>query len=176
MAKLAAKPNCTKKDVKMNGNTATLDIAWSTYAMQGTATFSGNSAYLATLQCRWAPALMQRSSTPPPNPNGLETASRVNTPCESGEIKPRIIVFQTSIVSLRASSAALAHTSSSPPQGRESGNAYPGPAMPGLSSTPFSVTPAPPASSGLPAPRCLAKTSHTGTPLCSLTEAHPATL
>jgi len=45
MAKLAAKPNCTKKDVKMNGNTATLDIARSTYAMQGTATFSGNSAY-----------------------------------------------------------------------------------------------------------------------------------
>jgi uncharacterized protein DUF3617 len=45
MAKLAAKPNCTKKDVKMNGNTATLDIACSNYSMQGTVTFSGDSAY-----------------------------------------------------------------------------------------------------------------------------------
>ena len=45
VAKLAAMPNCTKKDVKMNGNTATVDIACSTYAMQGTVTFSGDSAY-----------------------------------------------------------------------------------------------------------------------------------
>jgi hypothetical protein len=45
MAKLAAKPNCTKKDVKMNGNTATVDIACSTYSMQGTVTFSGDTAY-----------------------------------------------------------------------------------------------------------------------------------
>jgi Protein of unknown function (DUF3617) len=45
MAKLAAKPNCTKKDVKMNGNTATIDLVCSTYSMQGTVTFAGDSAY-----------------------------------------------------------------------------------------------------------------------------------
>jgi Protein of unknown function (DUF3617) len=45
MAKFAAQPNCTKKDVKMNGNTATLDIACSTFTMQGTVTFSGDTAY-----------------------------------------------------------------------------------------------------------------------------------
>ncbi len=53
---------------------------------------------------------------------------------------------------------------------------HPCPAMPGLSSTPFKVTPAPRRSGSLPDRRCLATTSQTGTPCCSLTEAQPATL
>src|SRR5262249_18139592 len=49
-------------------------------------------------------------------------------------------------------------------------------AIPGLSSTPFSVTPEPCRFGGLPARTCFATTSHTGAPFCSLTEAQPATL
>ena len=45
MAKLAARPNCTKKDVKVDGNLVTLDIACGAWAMQGAVTFSGDSAY-----------------------------------------------------------------------------------------------------------------------------------
>jgi hypothetical protein len=45
VAKLAAKPNCTKKDIKMNGDTATLDVACDTFAMQGKVKFSGDESY-----------------------------------------------------------------------------------------------------------------------------------
>src|SRR5205823_194651 len=54
--------------------------------------------------------------------------------------------------------------------------AHPCPAMPGLSSTPFSVTPGGDRLGGLPDRRCLATTSQIGAPVCSLTEAQPATL
>src|SRR4030095_12508813 len=53
---------------------------------------------------------------------------------------------------------------------------HPCPAMPGLSSTPFSVTPGSARLGGLPDFKCLATTSQIGAPLCSLTEAQPATL
>src|SRR4030088_1415863 len=53
---------------------------------------------------------------------------------------------------------------------------HPCPALPGLSSTPLSVTPVPRCPGALPERKCLASTSHTGLPCCALTEAHPATL
>src|SRR6185312_9591248 len=53
---------------------------------------------------------------------------------------------------------------------------HPGPAIPGLSSTPRKATPPPRGSLIFPERRYLARTSHTGAPSCWLTEAHPATL
>src|SRR4029077_16182346 len=53
---------------------------------------------------------------------------------------------------------------------------HPCPAIPGLSSTPFSVTPGADLLGGLPDLRWLATTSQIGAPACSFTEAQPAAL
>jgi Protein of unknown function (DUF3617) len=49
MAKLAARPNCTKTSANVSGNIVTFDIACGALTMQGTATFSGDSAYTGDL-------------------------------------------------------------------------------------------------------------------------------
>ena len=53
---------------------------------------------------------------------------------------------------------------------------HPCPAMPGLSATSFNRDAVSALVRHFPRPQCLANTSHTGAPFCSLTEAHPATL
>jgi hypothetical protein len=51
-AAMAATPTCTKRDIKISGNVATLDVACGPMSMQGTATFDGDSAYRTDLMMR----------------------------------------------------------------------------------------------------------------------------
>jgi hypothetical protein len=54
-AAMASMPNCTKRDIKISGNVATLDVACGAMSMQGTATFDSDSAYRTDLMMRVGP-------------------------------------------------------------------------------------------------------------------------
>jgi hypothetical protein len=51
-AGMAAMPACSKRDIKISGNVATLDVECGSISMQGTATFDGDSAYSTDLMMR----------------------------------------------------------------------------------------------------------------------------
>ncbi len=49
MSRLATQPNCERRDVRLDGNVATIDILCGTMSTQGTATLSGPGAYHSDL-------------------------------------------------------------------------------------------------------------------------------
>ena len=51
-AEMGAMPTCSKRDIKISGNVATLDVACGAISMQGTATFESDSAYRTDLMMR----------------------------------------------------------------------------------------------------------------------------